>query len=595
MFVVVWTQQSYVNEPGIGPVPRSKVAAALLDQDGNRLQADLALTEGGSSYDVAFGAGVAMTLFSKDDGLYVRSIDEAGSLGDVQKVLEGNLVGSLPLISWAGDAFVVTYLQEGTLYGRAVDLSGKPRSGPFPIATSVSQGVDVTWIGSALLAVWVQSESNGDIYGRRLQSDGTLLDSQPLAIATGPEMQKNPSIAFNGQDTLVAWTGERGVIATALRKMDGSITPRADSGGAKISQVAQDQTSPSITHDGRRIAVLWNEAPGVRFSFPTASVEERRETVVPLSPVLRFSAPLLSSNGRQSIAVGVLNADGKISIVASRIDEVGTVLDPVPLMIGSGAALRGVLWNGSEYLVSWVGGDSNAGLRVARITSDGQVLDPGGLLINSEISRAIVRWNGSHYLATGIQNSRILSVRFSRSGELLDSAPLSVAPLDHRGYEHFDVVADGTNYFITWFSQPVFDQPTQLWGVTMRSDGTLEERKLLVSDGERKRSLHVAENSSGFELLWLEESLKDVDLTKPPTLHFARVSPHGEVSDRRSMELHPPTSKFSRVYDISTLSLPNRGFLALTYARDRGNAIEGEASRVFVRTFLASRKRVARR
>jgi len=72
---------------------------------------------------------------------------------------------------------------------------------------------DVATNGATALVVWSDpraGNSNWNIYGRRLQSDGALLDtSAPLAISTAPNNQGLPAAAWDGNQFVVAYEDRR--------------------------------------------------------------------------------------------------------------------------------------------------------------------------------------------------------------------------------------------------------------------------------------------------------------------------------------------------------------------------------------------------
>jgi hypothetical protein len=84
-------------------------------------------------------------------------------------------------------------------------------SGDFVIANDNSTHLSpaVGFDGTNFLVTWEQLATSGatirSIYGVRVSPAGTVLDASPIAIATGPNGQSNPSVAFDGSNYLVVW------------------------------------------------------------------------------------------------------------------------------------------------------------------------------------------------------------------------------------------------------------------------------------------------------------------------------------------------------------------------------------------------------
>jgi probable HAF family extracellular repeat protein len=87
-----------------------------------------------------------------------------------------------------------------------VDANGVAGS-TFAISdTSYRRTPDVAASGSSALVVW----SEGDIFGRRINADGTLLDAASgMVISNAPNGQFTPKVAWDGTQFLVDWVDQR--------------------------------------------------------------------------------------------------------------------------------------------------------------------------------------------------------------------------------------------------------------------------------------------------------------------------------------------------------------------------------------------------
>ena len=112
--------------------------------------------------------------------------------------------------------------------------------GDFFLLASAGNTPQVAFDGTNYLVTW----SNGDIVGKRVAEDGTVLDATAIPISTAAGAQTKPSAAFDGQNFVVAWEdGRSGVdIYGARVDSDGHVL---DSDGFPIAAGSSSETSPA--------------------------------------------------------------------------------------------------------------------------------------------------------------------------------------------------------------------------------------------------------------------------------------------------------------------------------------------------------------
>jgi len=107
----------------------------------------------------------------------------------------------------AGELLAV-WSSAGWLYGQRLDDEGVPLGEPFPIedlAVSFSPAIAYSPGAGHYLVVWEYTPNGiGDIYGRLVASDGTLLGDHFL-IRGGASDQTDPAVATDGTDFFVVW------------------------------------------------------------------------------------------------------------------------------------------------------------------------------------------------------------------------------------------------------------------------------------------------------------------------------------------------------------------------------------------------------
>ncbi len=145
-------------------------------------------------------------------------------------------------------SFLVAWQQGAKYYERAdakvyaarVSAEGKVLD-TAPIALCAAKGSQerprVAFAKGVYLVVWqdFRNGKNWDIYAARVKADGTLMDKESFAVASGPEEQALPDVAADANGFVVVWQDRRngnGYEAWAARvSAEGKATP---AGGAPI-------------------------------------------------------------------------------------------------------------------------------------------------------------------------------------------------------------------------------------------------------------------------------------------------------------------------------------------------------------------------
>lgn len=113
------------------------------------------------------------------------------------------------------------------------------------------------------LVVWADARSgSGDIYGARVLADGTISDTNNLLICLTNGAQTLPAVAANGPTYFVAWADWRngGTYAPDIYGtlvVDGVAVPQ---NGYAIRQALLQQTAPTVAFNGDNYLVAWQEA-----------------------------------------------------------------------------------------------------------------------------------------------------------------------------------------------------------------------------------------------------------------------------------------------------------------------------------------------
>ena len=235
----------------------------------------------------------------------------------------------LPRVAACGNTFLViwNYLPNGSttehdVYGCRVDPNGNVQDpNGFLVASGSSQKsyANLASNGINWLVVWRDSrtDTNGDIYGAFVSTNGSLLAPGIFGVCTAPSSQGVSGIASNGKDYFVAWHDYRNGstrdwdIYGTLVSANGTIS---SPGGMLIAGAAHAQWFPNVASDGSGFLVTWED--------------ERNEVTF------------------------LTDAD----IYGARIGPSGTLLTPssIPICLAAGNQLDpSAAFDGTNYFVVW--------------------------------------------------------------------------------------------------------------------------------------------------------------------------------------------------------------------------------------------------
>lgn len=237
-------------------------------------------------------------------------------------------------------------------------------------------------------------------------------------------------------------------------------------------------------------------------------------------------APALSRGGEQILAVW---ADGRTSpsttgqqsgqdVFATRLDASGAPIDVVPFpvtMAGGDQKSPRVAWNGSHWLVVWVGPLSTPGyfadaILAARVAPDGGVVDAVPIVLQTELGSGSFGdvasdGNGWAVFYTGWSGatSQVLGKRIAANGAVLDASAKVIAAPGSSPNTPFGVTAEwaGNRYLVAWsqWSAGLDDVRGQL------ADGALVPQGVpfqIASSSDYEVNPDLASNGSQFFAVW---------------------------------------------------------------------------------------------
>ena len=383
-------------------------------------------------------------------------------------------------LEFDGTDHVIVYSNSEDLWAARITPSGNLLD-PNGIDISVQNVYDEEFpaiaYGNGNFFIAFMDDRNGgfgsDIYGARLTSSGTLLDTDGLLLSASANKQTFPGCAFDGTNYLVAWEDNQNsdtlkIYAGLINQAGTLLSP----GVFQISNTSGYQRYPSVTFDGSNYLVVWADERAGSDIYGTR-VSPQGNVLDPSGiQICTFTStqtiPSVSSNSSQSLVVWVDYRSSPTEIWGARIDQSGNVLEPNGFQIygemGSGAGGVGVSFGTDSYLVVWArqsGGSNAYDIYGGRVSTDGIVLDPVGFAISTATNNQDgpdVSFDGTNFFVVWMDNRNhqseddVYGARVASDGTVLDPGGIPIAT-DTDYQQVPDVIFDRNQYIVTWFDK----------------------------------------------------------------------------------------------------------------------------------------------
>lgn len=451
---------------------------------------------------VAFGGGHYLVAWWQDDGTTIsvhgRLLNPDGTLvGDASFAISSD--ESLDdAVAWDGTHFVAAWTSLGDDPGIHVALLGADGSlvAGSERRASVTGNVDgprvAVGAGTALVA-WEDQHASTDftnrIFAARLARDGAVLDPGGFRLSAVEQSEDHPSIASDGSAYLVVWhrddVDNNDSIEGAVVNGDGVIVAPEHT----LSRSAGPTEVPAAVFDGTQYFVAWQdmsaETPVMRGTLVSkAGVAlgdaDAQLSALPVQPftstglVWNGSAFLLAFLGNRSTPdnpFAPVGIDGSLIAPDLTVTADALVLNGVPASRESPHAA----WNGHDYVVSWTderGGRQQTTARAVRISAAGEVLDPSGLAVSDPqlaFSQDLAsNGDGPSLVVWSTVTGQAFARAVSARGNLRPAR--SLTPLT---VEVSPVIAgNGSNYLAVFGVPSVGGTGTDLVGRFLDADGT---------------------------------------------------------------------------------------------------------------------------
>ncbi len=369
--------------------------------------------------------------------------------------------------------------------------------------------------GEHFFVVWADYRKGFDLYGTRVEHDGTILDPAGIKIVNTAIYQMNkPAIVYNDQQYILLYSDNSPVTQLeieifAIRVLPGGMVP--DSMGRAISSMAYCESPAIVCGDSVSFAAWRNSDDhlyGIRLSPDGVPVDS--EPVAITTSQLAFNV----SAGFDGINFWAVWRSPS-GIYGARISQSGTLLDTAVITIAQFSADRNYLKTSiasgdNQCLIVWT---NKSTLRKAktvsgsRVTSEGTVLDSGGIAIatvTDYYSSPYACFTGSNYFITwgdysidyGVRGAFLIS-----DGSVSDSLSIT-----RPGGGTPNVAADSTNTFTVWREGMDYTDDACIYGSRISHNGVIIDTQSLLLSTAVKAQVTPAIASNGVEyfLVWQE-------------------------------------------------------------------------------------------
>lgn len=441
------------------------------------------------------------------------------------------------------------------LYATRVDTSGAvlDSSGvPISAASGWQHTPSVAFGGANYLVVWEDSRGGDgfDIYCARVDTSVVVLDSSGVPICTAVDDQRDPSVAFDGTNFLVVWEDRRDGFDYEIfgARIDTSGTV-LDSSAIRICAAFDDQWNPSVAFDGTNYLVIWQDG---RSGVDPHIWGARVDTSGTVLDFMTISAapdgqgcPSLAFDGDNYLAVWQNYRSGTdYEIYGARIDTSGAVLDSSGICIRSGAfmpALPCVTFGDSTYMVVWnewgIGTDDD--IYGARLARSGEVLDSTGVAISTGANwqgSPSLAFGGAQYFVAWEDNRRdtldIYGARISETGIVLDPSGIAICSTSGQQASPSSG-SDGTEYIVVW-EDLRSGVSRDIYGARVSASGAvLDPSGIPISTAPgNQASPCVAYDGSNYLAIW--EDLRGGPIQQ---IYGTRITTSGAVLDTSGIPL----------------------------------------------------------
>ncbi|MFN8176743.1 MAG: FlgD immunoglobulin-like domain containing protein [bacterium] len=447
-----------------------------------------------------------------------------------------------------------------------VALAGPPNIGPTTFlagdgAIGPAAGNQTTpWIargGDQYLIAWEDDRgASNDICAARVDANGVVLDTTPIAITQAAGTQTEPRVAWNGSNWLVTWQSQvptqfyygAGVLAVRVSPQGQILDPTPitviayQNSSGLLYALATDGTNWAVVSEGTSAGEA--AIRGVRVAPDGTVLDPGGVVVVPETYYLRFGIDLGGLPGEFLLVWNEWRSSTADDILAYRLTPSLAKIDASPIVLATRAPYETnakVASNGTSFFVAWDLNDNYLFSEVygTRVSFSGQVMDPNGQAFSSSgpgYGRdPSVTWDGTNWIVSwpNYGGGGLNAARMSPTGAILDPGGVSMPSLGWGSIAG----APGGGLMATWSdatggSQDAYAAPV--------SGALVPGAKVCASLGApRQTQASFAFNGNGYLVVFLSAR------SAGNRVLGQRLDASGNSMDAEPFEIAGPTGSYS--------------------------------------------------
>jgi len=486
--------------------------------------------------------------------------------------------------------FVLTFFITTNIYAQSRNL----RAGEFLIDTNVvyvpaaynQSSPRIATDDTTAFIVW-HDRRNGttyDIYGARVDKDGSLLDPAGILIARGNSFDPYPSIGFDGTNYLVVW-GYRATGSVTYDIYGTRVSKQGiilDTEPFAISEATGAQMSPQVAFDGTNYLVVWYDSRGGTYDIYGTRVAQDG-TVLNSSGIAISTAaenqyfPDISFDGTNYMVVWQDERSDTFDIYGSRVDQNGIVLDPSGIKI-SGATdeqyYPSIDFDGTNYFVAWFDNRTGTGYDIygTLLGTDGSVLNTSGIPISTAADAQrlpSVSFGGTDFIIIWYDrrdgsNNDIFGARVNHSGVVQDPSGIHISNIDAQQTSPA-VISYSGQWLVVWKDNRNGNY-ADIYGSRISASGTVtdEDGILISASAQMQGKPAAAFDGTNYLVVWQE----DRGGGPPFDIYGMRITPGGYYLDTDPI----PISTVSGSQEYPAVAFDNDSIYLVVWQDDRSGS-----------------------
>jgi hypothetical protein len=505
--------------------------------------------------------------------IYATRINKFGEILEGDGFIVSTAVGNQNSIELASNNknYLAVWVDEQNgsphIYGTIIDTEGVLlNSGGIPISkTSNSQSNPAIAVGKDFyLVIWIEKRNGTHtIYGKRLNEDGFIIDTNEFPISPRQTEIVGPSIASSDKDFMVIWGIPVRTGGEFCRATYDVYATRLDIAGRPIANptllIKKAPSVPSIFFNNGKYFLVWD---GLEISAVEniEGILERKKNKFDKKQSLNLSV-------NDSANFLVVWTDARYGfppykysdIFGTLVSKEGIILDTADFIISKTANFQlepAVAYNGVNYLIVWSEYcGSSYDIYGVRIDSLGNIIDSLSILISNapgdQTHPVVFFGNGIYFVAwvdsrNGSQNNDIYGTRISQNGIVLDSAGIPVSKAESQQWNPAIAFA-GKDFFVVWEDLRDLKTALDIYGTRITQTGKVINPggiPISTKPGHQRLPAVIFDGTNYF-VVWRDER----DGSSNFAVYGARVSPSGKVLDEENIKISDDGNGPSIAYD----------------------------------------------